>query len=602
MSTATSAPEQVRDAPQPKSRVPMKQGLQRLRGAGLLTWAVVVICLVLFVWPVAMIVLGAFRTGYPGGVTTWSLDPFVDVYTSSDTRKSVSTSVKMALLVTVFSKVLSFYFAWMVARTNTALRGLVTPVLAVSLAVPPLFFVLSWAMLGQERVGLLNRVAGSLFGVDDLVDVNSFAGIVFVCSLKSVAFGYFLLLGPMLALSRPMEEAAAVAGARKFKIFRSVTLPVMFPAFSAVLIMGFVRGLEYFEAPLILGKNASINVISTDIYHYLNDTVPPAFGNASALALLMMVALGVLLWVQHRMQRRRNFETQSGKGSSVMPWDLGRWKYVGTVVFLVFFALALVLPAIQLMLVSFQPYFGAGDHYSLDNYRALFEDPTVIAALRNTLLLGVLAGLAVMVIALVVVFATRHGGRRVARFISLSTWLPFSLPGTALALGVVWVILSFSFMRPLYGTFAVMLVALVIVAMPIAMRSLEPAALQVARSLEEAAWVSGAGKIRAFFKIVGGLALPSFAAGWLLCGILISGNLTMPLMVGSSLLETVPRRTFTLYNDGQAPMAAALSVIFLIILALIGVAGFLAARVLRHRRQTTVPASKAPVIQGVTHA
>lgn len=131
------------------------------------------------------------------------------------------------------------------------------------------------------------------------------------------------------------------------------------------------------------------------------------------------------------------------------------------------------------------------------------------------------------------------------------------------------------------------------------MRSLEPAALQVGRSLEEAAWVSGAGRVRAFFKVVGGLVLPSFTAGWLLCGILISGNLTMPLMVGSSLLETMPRKTFTLYSDGQAPLAAALSVVSLSVLALIVLCGLLAARILRLRRRATPPDTRS---QGGTHA
>lgn len=581
------------------------------------TLVVIAVCLVLFIWPVLMTVLGSFRAGYPGEATGWTLDPIRDVYSTGRTGEAISTSVTLALLVTVVAKSLSFYFAWLAARTNTPGRKLITPVMMICLAVPPLFYVLSWAMLGQEKVGLINRLANAAIGRDDLVNINSFAGVAFVCGMQSVAFGYFLLIGPMYALSRPMEEAAAVVGARKARIFRTVTLPVMFPAFSAVLIMGFIKGLEYFEAPLILGQQSGMRVISTEIYTYLNESRPPAFGSASALAALMMLVLGALLMVQHRVQRRRSYETQTGKGSSEAPWNLGRWKFLGTGVFGLFVVLALVLPGVQLVLVSLQPYYGATSGLNLDNYSTLFDDPGVMSALRNTAVLGFGAGLGVMLLALVMVYVIRHGGRWSARFISWSTWVPFSMPGTALALGLLWVLLSYSFTRPLYGTFTAMFLALVIVAMPVAMRSIEPAALQIGRSLEEAAWVGGASRPRAFTKVVAGLVLPSFASGWLLSAILISGNLTMPLMVGSPLLDTVPRKTFTLYGDGFVPAAAALSVVFLVAIGVLVSLGLISLRLARRRSADpkSAPASPASLIststpssdndvpsEGVTHA
>lgn len=544
--------------------------LARPTTQGVLTTITVIICLALFVWPVLMIALGAFREGQPGAGGGWTLVPMRDVLTSEDTVAAVRTSGSLAFVVTLVAKSLSFYFAWLVARTNTPLRRLVTPIMLVVLATPPLFFVLSWGLLGKERVGLLNQWIEAASGAPStLVNIESFGGLAFVSILKSVAFGYFLLLGPMLALSRRMEEAAAVSGANKVRIFWTVNVPLMGPAFLAALSMGFIKGLEYFEGPLLLGKPAGIDVISTEIYGYLNDQFPPQYSAASGLALIMLLVLVVLLVAQKRLLRGRSFETVGGKAGSDHVWDLGRWRWVGTAVFLLYVTCAVVLPVIQLAIASSQPYLGSKGGNTFGNYRELFADPITVQAMRNTATLSVFAGLAVMFIATAIVFVCRHSGRVSSGLISRSTWLPFAMPGPALALGILWVLLSFSFTRSYYGSFTALFISLVIVAMPVAMRNLEPAVMQVDRDLEEAAWISGSGKPTAFVHVVARLVLPSFLSGWLLSAIIVGGNLTMPLLIGSPLEPSVPRLTYDLYSHGDGPQAAALACVFLSSIAVV---------------------------------
>ncbi|MGV9868805.1 ABC transporter permease [Rhodococcus koreensis] len=482
----------------------------------------------------------------------------------------------LATVVTITAKVFSFYFAWLVARTNTPLRQIITPIMLIVLTLPNLFFVLSWALLGQPQVGLVNQFIALFTGQPStLVDTSTFGGIVFVAFLKSVSFGYFLLLGPFRALSHKLDEAAAVSGAGRFRTFWTINVPIMAPALGAALIMGFIVQLEAFEAPLILGTNDNVQVISTAIYDYLNDDFPPKYAEASGLAIIVLLILLVLLLVQRLVQRRRSYETIEGKSGADLVWDLGSWRFVGTALFVVYAALALVLPVLQVVISSLQPFAGATSGYSFANYGALFANPRTIGALANTAQLAVLAGLAVMLIGLLITFVARHARRSVGVFISQSTWLPFSMPGTAMALGILWVILSYPFTRGLYGTFAAMFIALVIVAMPLAMRNLEPAVMQVSPDLEEAAWISGRSKLRAFLDVVARLIIPSFLSGWLLCGIVVGGNLVMPLMVGSPLLDTVTRMTYDMYSAGKSPMAAALSCVFLLgigVVYLVGIA------------------------------
>ncbi len=57
----------------------------------------------------------------------------------------------------ILSTALAIYLAWLVTRTRTPLRQVVTPVAVLIFAVPPMFYTLSWAMLGQQPSGLIDK-------------------------------------------------------------------------------------------------------------------------------------------------------------------------------------------------------------------------------------------------------------------------------------------------------------------------------------------------------------------------------------------------------------------------------------------------------------
>jgi len=541
----------------------------KFRLSALIVALIVVIATLLFAWPVAMIVVGAFRTGTPGLSGEWTLSEFIAAVTAPDTWTTFGNSVWFALVVTIGSKLLSLIFAWIVARTNTPLRGFVTPMMIIVLAVPTLFFGISWIMLGDEHSGTLNFLISGLFNADvNPINVESWPGLIFVTSLRSAAFGYFLLLGPFLALDRIQDEAASVAGAGRARIFLTVQLPAMGPAVLSVLILGFIIGLEYFELPLLLGTPAGIDVFSTQIYDYIYNTEPPQYARGSTLALILIVVLLIMLFIQARVLRGRSFTAVSGKRMVAKPMDLGGWKWVMCGLIVVYGLLAVVLPALQLFIGSLQPFLGVFTNLSLDNYATVLNDPAVMSALRLTGLLAVGGGLISVVLALCFAFVMRHFPGVAASYLRFITWLPWSIPGTALTLGMLWAYLMIPLTSWMYGTPWLMLIGLVVAATPVAMRSIEPAVGQIGRELEEAAWVSGASKGRAFAAITSRLVLPSFLSGWLLAGLLIAGNLAIPLMLGSVHSLTLPTVVYSYYRIGKVPLAAALFCILALAIAL----------------------------------
>lgn len=574
-------------APAPPVRRPSTGPFTTARGL----LPLIVVCTFLFVLPIVMLVIGAFRNAPPGIPAMWSFEAFGRAYADGETYRTLRNSVVLSGSATVLATVISLTLTFLVARTTTPLRRLVTPAAVLIVALPPLFYAISVGMLGNPRIGTVNVAFQQLTGSDIVVfNANSWGGLLLVSCIKGAAVSYLLLLGPFRALDRSLEEAAQVAGAGRLRTLLGIDLPVLAPAIIGVVILNFVIGLESFDVPLFLGTPVGIDVFATRIYSLIYDRSPEDYAGASALALLLVVLVVILVIVQNRVLGRRTFTTVTGKGYRTEPWDIGGWRWLGTAFIVLFLLVAIVAPLVQLVLGSLQPFFGGGGAYSLANYEELLDTPSTVVALRSTFLVAFLGGLLAMVLALCIAYAVTHSESRLRRLLDIMTWLPWAVPGVVLALGVSWAFVSLPGLRQLYGTIWIVLVGLVVTAIPIAMRSVQPALMQINRELEEAGRTSGGSPLRVFGGIVLPLIAPSFLAGWFVVAIVVSGNLAIPILLSSQANATVPLVVYELYTSGETSRAAALFVIVLgALLAAFAVAaaGSALLRRLPKRRGTT---------------
>lgn len=554
-------------------------------------------CAFFFLWPVVMVVVGVVRSGLPGTSDGgWSLDGLTDVFGSPSTYAVLGRTVVLALSVTVLSTLLAVFMSWIVARTDTPLRRLVTPTMVLVLATPPLFFAISWDMLGNPRVGLLNQAFTAFTGgTQGPFNVESWAGLILVSTLKAAAFSYFLILGPFMSMDRSMEEASLLSGASKARTFFRIHIPMLAPAISGAALLSMIAFLEAFDIPQVIGLPAGIRVLPTEVYNYINATSGGQYAQASSLALLLIAMVVVLIVIQAKMLGRRQFTTVSGKSYRTERWKLGRSRWACTAAIVLYVLLAVILPLIQLYLGSFQSLFGIFRDATLDNYRTALGDPEIVGAIRDTVYLSVLGGFVAMLAALVLARVIRTSRGPVTRFISGSVWMPMALPGIVLGLGIMWSYLSVPGLNKLYATLWILLIGLFVAAIPIAMRSAEGALAQIPDDLEEAAWISGASRPRAFIRMVVPLITPSFLSGWLLAGILISSNLAVPMLLASPLSNTMSVEVLKLYQSGEVTQAAAVFCIVLTGIAVVAVAALvLRAIVTRHNRRRGLGTGPAP--------
>jgi iron(III) transport system permease protein len=537
------------------------------RGMTVVTGVLLVVLICLVVYPTVTLLTGAFKDGSPFSSTSnWSLGGFATAYGSPGSGELILNSVVLALVTAVFGTAIGFLFAWVATRTTVPLRRLLTPVMVVTVALPSLFNAMSWSVLGNENAGLINQAWRALTGAPDaLINIYTWPGLLLVSLIKPVSVAYLLLLGPARGLSRSIEEASVLAGTGRIRTMFRVTAPVLAPTILAVAVINLIIGLEAFDVPALIAVPAGIPLLSTEIYRQISENVVPDYPASSALALGICVIVLILVAIRWRLVGTRSYATITGKAREHRPWALGGWSWIFTAAIVVYAVLALVLPLAQLLLGSFQPIFGLLGELGTLNYDAVLGDDEIIAAVIRSLLVGVGGGFLAMVFTLAVGYiVARAGARPSARILDMATWLPAALPGIVLGLALSWAYLALPFLRPLYGTPVMLVLALMVAGLPIAARASEGGLVQISPELEEASRTSGSNRIGTIARIVLPLIAPSFLAGWLLTALYVAGRLDVPILLSTRSNRLAIVSVYELYSNGRPGEAAAVFCLLLI--------------------------------------
>jgi iron(III) transport system permease protein len=189
-----------------------------------------------------------------------------------------------------------------------------------------------------------------------------------------------------------------------------------------------------------------------------------------------------------------------------------------------------------------------------------------MSSIGLTITLAAVGGLISATIALLLAYVASKKSAWVKSFAAMVSWSPQAIPGVIVGLALMSAYLPIPGLRSLYGTVWLLLIGFIVVVIPIASRAVEGGLVQISSELEDAARVSGASAVQTFGSIVLKLVMPSFLAGWFLSGLVISGNLSLPVLLVSPNLQPAAVRAYDLYTQGYTTEAAAL---FLLLLAAI---------------------------------
>jgi len=532
----------------------------------------------LFVWPLAMLVYGAFRSSPLSKKSAWTLSGFERLFSDPNTYSALASSLIYAVTISIFAMAVAIFFATVSTRFDVPFRRWITPVMVVLVAMPTVLYSLAWAMLGAGQAGMINKALSSI-GLHSLAEAfttRSWFGLILVTVLKAAALAYLILVGAFRNQNSSFEEAARISGASKTRAFFGIELPALLPALLASSLFVFIKGLEAFETPAVLGQPAGIEVYSTHIYNYLRGGYDADYPAASAASLVIVLVLAALVVMQLKLTGGgRSYTTVGGRSPRMQLRKLGsRSRYLVVTLLWAYFVIALVLPIFQVALSAFQPYLGSPD-LSMGNIELLLDNTAVMNAIRTTLIVSIIGGLLTVILSLVVGSAFIKMKSGLGRYIQIASWAPASMPGLVLGLAFLWSILTTPGGTSIYGTVWVLILGLAVATVPLATRTLEGALAQIGPELEDAARISGDNFLRAVTTVTVRLMTPSLIAAWFLVAITMSGILDVPILLGSTKTEMIATVSFNYYSSGETVLASALYVIFSVILAALALAALL---------------------------
>ena len=527
--------------------------------------------LVIFVaWPVLLILFNAF---FVEGKFN-SLD-FYNVLTEPETFQALKNSFVIACMTTVGSVIVGTFFAWLVTRTDLPYKTFMKSLFLVPFMLPSFIGALAWKMLLSPHSGYINKLWMDLFNTTEpLFNIYSYAGIALVEVMYLFPFVFIQVCGALERMDPTLEESARISGAGLLTITRKITIPLVMPSIMSGALLIMLYSMAHFGTVAVLGIEQGIYNIPTLIYEKIHQSAGSfaSIRTGTVLATVLIASAALIIWTQQKILSKGHYQIIGGKSFRPMELKLRGLRYPLLFFCLAYIGFTIVLPTVVIFLVGGVQTYGLSildpNNLSLDNYKyILFEYDVTRDAIWNSVTLGLAAAFITMfagVMISYVIVKMKVRGKGILEFLGI---LPFSVPGSVIALGVIlaW---SGAYGINIYNTVWIILVSYIARYMAFSLKANSAALEQVHDSLMEASRSCGASMWQSLKDIVIPLVKPGMISAFFLIFLPALRELTVSIMLYAPTTRTIGVAIYTLNEDGETVMSTALAGIALILIVL----------------------------------
>ena len=426
-----------------------------------------------------------------------SLGNYFDVVSRQGNVKILSNTIMLGVVTATISVIVGFIFAYVTTYMEIRYKKTFDFIAILPIISPPFVVALS-AILLFGRVGLITR---GLLGIKD-AEIYGFHGLVLVQSLSFFPIAYMMLVALLQRIDPSVEEAARDLGASRYRVFTSITLPLMAPGLANAFLLVFIQSIADFANPVVIGGNfttVAVKIYQEGIGNY-------QFGTATALAMILLTISITIFVLQKYYVSKKSYVTVTGKVSRHRDLITTRKIVVPATAILQFFTFFVILMYILIPIGSFVKLWGVNYTPTLEHYRYVFK-PKLFQPVLTTTFLSIIAtpvsGILAMVIAFLIVRKKFFG----KSFIEFTTIMALAIPGTIIGLGYVisynktYGLFGINIIPPITGTGFIIIMAFIIRSLPVGVRSGITSLQQIDPTIEEAANVLGASSRKVFTSV-----------------------------------------------------------------------------------------------------
>ena len=529
----------------------------------------IAILVIVVAFPVLLILFNAF----------WVNDEFnfagaFEIIKEPQTFQALKNSLISATGTTIGSTIVGTFFAWLVTRTDLPHKTFMKSMFLVPFMLPSFIGALAWKMLLSPNAGFINQFFMQHLGFTGPVfNIYSYIGISTVEVMYLFPFVFIQVCGALERMDPTLEESARISGAGLFTITRKITIPLVLPSILSGALLIMLYSMAHFGTVAVLGIENGIYNIPTLIYERIHQSGGSfdAIRTGTVLATVLVISAAIIIYAQRKILGSGHYQIIGGKSFRPMELKLRGLRMPLMIFCLAYIAFTIILPTVVIFLVGSLKTYGLAfslDNLSLDNYKfILFDYKVTRDAIFNSVSLGFTAAVITMfagVMISYVIVKMKVRGKGILEFLGM---LPFSVPGSVIALGVIlaW---SGQFGINLYNTVWIILVAYIARYMAFSLKANSAALEQVHDSLVEASRSCGATMWQSLRDIVLPLVRPGMLAAFFLIFLPSLRELTVSIMLYAPTTRTIGVAIYTLNEDGETVISAALAGIALIIIIL----------------------------------
>ena len=471
------------------------------------TIAVLIAFLTLFIlYPLAILLVDSLV-----GDGSFGVGVFRRIFDMPSFTRAITNTLKVGFLVGILSTLVGLLFAYVevYVKMDKFAGGLFKVVSMLPVVSPPFVLSLSMIML-FGKAGIITRY---VLGIYDN-SVYGFWGIAVVQTLTFFPVCYMMLKGLLKNIDPSLEEAARDMGASRWKVFTSVTLPLMLPGLGNAFLVTFIESIADFANPMIIG--GSYDTLATTIYLQITGAYDKA--GAAAMAVVLLCITLAMFAVQKYYLERKTAATLTGKASRGRMLITDRSVKIPLTVLCALVALFVIMMYLCVPIGACFPTWGF-KFFPLTGkwFKLVFSRYHGFQAFRDSFILSLIASPITALLSMIISYLVVKRNFKSKGFIEAVSMLAMAVPGTVLGVGYIrgfsGGLFHTGLLQGLYGTAGILIIVFVVRSLPTGTRSGISALRQIDKSIEESAYDMGADSFRVFMTVTLPLIKDSFLSG-----------------------------------------------------------------------------------------
>lgn len=507
------------------------------------------------VWPLSSLMFKSISDFQTGALTLDGFRAFLNdpVYTDA-----FLNTVRLGVTAAVGSMLIGAPLAYVVTRYDFPGKAVVAILPLATIVVPDIVVSQAWLMMLGNNGVLRNAL--SLAGIE-LPSFYGWFGMTYTMILNDYTYAYIGMLAALKAIDGTIEEAATNLGASDLRRLLTVTLPVLAPAILINTMVVFTLAVDNFSIPMILGGR--VDVLSSLTYMTFLSEMGGDPKMQSVLAVVSVLLVGVVLFVQKVVVERKTYQMQQGRAPKPVRAQ-GPLAVVLTTLVLLFVAISMI-PALVVLVGAFTQSSGPVMKYgtfTLDNLdRAIRQAPAPIV---NSLMLASIAAVVGTAFAAFVSFLIVKKRMFIVSLLDYVVMLPLAISGTVLGIALIQTYNSGYIV--LTGTWMIMAAAYFVRKVPFSIRSASGALYSIPDSIEEASINLGVSPVKSFFKVILPIMKPAILAAAILMWVTSLSEISATIVLYFGGMETMPIEMYRQIDAGYLARASAYGVILMFII------------------------------------